>query len=97
MKSYMLKKGEIRKLGDKTEQHYMMEYSEIETNSLYTEIHAFVKSQEEKGGDFEASSDPSPPGGIRTAAVRKNLNIVAAEDIRDLTGIVQSIVQAPIP
>lgn len=76
MKSYLLKTSETKKLGDKTEQHYLAEYSEEETKALQSELNAFLKSQKEP---------------IVSGSVRENLHIVAAENEEDLAGLFQTI------
>lgn len=85
MKLYLLKPSEKKKLGDKTEQYYLAEYSETETLALKMELSIFLK------GQIKNSGDPSRPGSIDAGSVKEKLNLVAATCREDILGLFQRV------
>lgn len=81
MKSYLLKPNEINKLGDKTEQYYLAEYSELETQALEQELRNFLKEQMKKSAGH----------GIDAGSVKEKLNLVAATCREDILGLFQMV------
>lgn len=85
MKSYILKPSEKKKLGDKTEQYYLAEYSEAETQELEQELEGFLREH------IKNSAGQSRLNRVDVGSVKENLNLVASTCRADILGLFQMV------
>jgi len=85
MKSYILKPGEKKKLGDKTEQYYIAEYSKPESHALEQELGGFFREHMKKSAGQTRLTE------VDAGRVKEKLNLVAATCREDILGLFQTV------